>query len=366
MPLNNCMDKRIRENACFYASGLIATLIAVLGICANSIYAKSGGYAIAFGCVVVALLCGFFIYAITPNLTQTRTKGMIALSCIISFLYTIIFIVVDIGKTKIYKWENVDGTIVSSLTGFGNTVLVFEILCIIASFLLVLRMLLNLFGKEIAFYEKWLGTPSVRYKERKEIALELPEKDTDKLINSAKRAIELDPKLRKAIEDSVFTENDAVVNKMKETKTTSVTKKVEREYVESKSDVVNEPEIVDIEKNKLDEIVIEPVEPESEKHEILEEVESVTESVEDNHEEPAENTVEDIEDDDSTTDEPQSEPAQPVDSTIFADSIDVGEVNEFEINEDLRNTNLIHHITEQVDSDDDDIYSDFNYDDDDK
>ncbi len=366
MPLNNYMDKRIRENACFYASGLVATLIAVLGICANSIYSKSGGYAIAFGCVVVALLCGFFIYAITPNLTQTRTKGMVALSCIISFLYTIIFIVVDIGKTKIYKWKNVDGTIVSSLTGFGKTVVVFEVLCIIASFLLVLRMLLNLFGKEIAFYEKWLGTPSVRYKERKEIALELPEKDTDKLINSAKRAIELDPKLRKAIEDSLFTDNDAVVNKTSENKTTSGTKKVEREYVESKSDVINEPEIMDVEERKFDDIVIEHIEPDVEETVTIEEGEGVPEAVEDNHEELTENTVENIENCDNEAEKPQSETSQPVNSTIFADSVDVGEVNEYEINEDFRNTNLIHHITEQVDSDDDDIYSDFNYDDDDK
>ncbi len=359
------MDKRIRENACFYASGLIATLIAVLGICANSIYSRSGGYAIAFGCVIVALLCGFFIYAISPNLTKTRTKGMVALSCILAFLYTIIFIVVDIGKTKIYIYENIDGNIVSKLSGFGKTVFVFEVLCIIAAFLLILRMLLNLFGKEMKFYEKLLGTPSVRYKERKDIVLELPEKDTDKLLTSAKRAIDFDPKLRKAIEESVFIEEEKVTTSA-ETNEKTVTKKNEKEYIEPKHDIVKEPEL-NIEEPIVgsDSIVVESVNivTENDENDTVEEpIETVSDDKEkdnDIKENIAEETNEDIADDSNET-RSNNEDA------LFGDSTDVGDINEYEINEDFRNTNLIHHITEQVDSDDDDIYSDFNYDDDDK
>lgn len=359
------MDKRIRENACFYASGLIATLIAVLGICANSIYLRSGGYAIAFGCVIVALLCGFFIYAISPNLTKTRTKGMVALSCILAFLYTIIFIVVDIGKTKIYIYENIDGNIVSKLSGFGKTVFVFEVLCIIAAFLLILRMLLNLFGKEMKFYEKLLGTPSVRYKERKDIVLELPEKDTDKLLTSAKRAIDFDPKLRKAIEESVFIEEEKVTTSA-ETNEKTVTKKNEKEYIEPKHDIVKEPEL-NIEEPIVDSdsIVVESVNivTEIDENDTVEEpIETVSDDKEkdnDIKENIAEEINEDIADDSNET-RSNNEDA------LFGDSTDVGDINEYEINEDFRNTNLIHHITEQVDSDDDDIYSDFNYDDDDK
>lgn len=364
------MDKRIRENASFYALGLIATLIAVLGICANSIYAKAGGYAIAFGCVVVALLCGFFIYAISPNLAKTRTKGMIALSCILVFLYTIIFIVVDIGKTSIYKYENIDGNIVSKLSGFGNVVFIFEVLCIIATFLLVLRMILNLFDKEIKFYEKLLGTPSLRYKERKEIVLELPEKDTDKLLSSAKRAIDFDPKLRKAIEESVLVEEDNVSVSV-ESDENHITKKSEREYIEPIHDIVKEPEFhVEESTENSDDIVVEStnIEDGNSESDILEEsTEPIFEdNLKDNeqHEESVVEVNEEIAADSSLS---QSEDSQAVNEReLFGDSTDVGEINEYEINEDFRNTNLIHHITEQVDSDDDDIYSDFNYDDDDK
>lgn len=359
------MDKRIRENACFYALGLIATLIAVLGICANSIYSRSGGYAIAFGCVIVALLCGFFIYAISPNLTKTRTKGMVALSCILAFLYTIIFIVVDIGKTKIYSYENIDGNIVSKLSGFGKTVFIFEVLCIIAVFLLVLRMLLNLFGKEMKFYEKLLGTPSVRYKERKDIVLEIPEKDTDKLLTSAKRAIDLDPKLRKAIEESVFIEEEKITDSP-EINEKTVTKKSEKEYIEPKRDIVKEPEL-NIEEPIMDSdnIVVEKSDSitATDKYESVEES---TEPVFDNG--PKDNDIQEsiAEDINENIIDESSEPRSDNEEALFGDSTDVGEINEYEINEDFRNTNLIHHITEQVDSDDDDIYSNFNYDDDDK
>lgn len=351
------MDKKIKENAGFYAVGMLSTLIAVLGITANALYVKTEGYALGVGLAIVALICEFFVFAISPAIVKTRTKGNIASSSIIVLIYSIAFVTSDLANVKTYAHVYESGVFVSKLTGFGKFVFAFEILCIVYVALSFLRMLLNLFGKEFKFYEKILGTEVVRYKERNDVVLDLPEKDTDKLITNAKRTLNSNQKLLKALEESEVVKEEPErikvapkpENKTVETITSEIEEREERleqTDTEKETKIENQTEENDVvtyensEENKIENDVnriesdVENDKDNEEKEQI--ENENIEERIDENGEIPFE---------------------------LYADSQDVGGVLPTEPKEDFRNTCLVHHITEQVDNADDDVYNDFDYDD---
>lgn len=188
--------------------GIIAIIIAVLGITANTVYAHSGGYALGAGLVAVAFLFECFVFAISPKLAKTRTKGILFFTAYILTIYVILFIFGDLASIKVYQSTYINGVYESKLQPFGVFALIFEISCLILTVFFVARMILNLFGKEFKLYEKILGTTVLRYKERESVEIDVPQKDTDKLIASAKRLLGHDDKLTNALENAKTEEFD--------------------------------------------------------------------------------------------------------------------------------------------------------------
>lgn len=188
--------------------GIIAIIIAVLGITANTVYAHSGGYALGAGLVAVAFLFECFVFAISPKLAKTRTKGILFFTAYILTIYVILFIFGDLASIKVYQSTYINGVYESKLQPFGVFALIFEISCLILTVFFVARMILNLFGKEFKLYEKILGTTVLRYKERESVEIDVPQKDTDKLIASAKRMLGHDEKLTNALENAKTEEFD--------------------------------------------------------------------------------------------------------------------------------------------------------------
>lgn len=202
------MEKNIKENAGFYSMGIIAIIIAVLGITANTVYAHSGGYALGAGLVAVAFLFECFVFAISPKLAKTRTKGILFFTAYILTIYVILFIFGDLASVKVYQSVYTKGVYESKLQPLGVFALIFEISCLILTVFFIARMILNLFGKEFKLYEKILGTTVLRYKERECVEIDIPQKDTDKLIASAKRSLGHDDKLTNALENAKTEEFD--------------------------------------------------------------------------------------------------------------------------------------------------------------
>ena len=354
------MDSKIKENAGFYAVGILSTIIAILGITANTLYLKTDGYALGVGLSLVALICEFFVFAISPKIVKVRAKGMIASSMILTIVYSVAFIVCDIANVKAYSHVFESGVFVSKLTGFGKFVFAFEILCIVYVVLSGIRMLLNLFGKEFKFYEKILGTEVVRYKEKPELVLDLPEKDTDKLITTAKRTLNSNQKLVKALEESVV-EDEPTEEKTE--KSQPVENKIVREVVE---EIEQEEKAIESTTDEQTEEAEEsgdvPIEQEKPQENVDEDKSEVEEATNENDYTQEQVESEEVQENAETPEENESDEAIP--SELYADSHDVGGVvNEYEQNEDFRNTCLVHHITEQVENADDDIYNDFDYDD---
>lgn len=356
------MDSKIKENAGFYAVGVLSTIIAILGITANTVYLKNGGYALGVGLSFIALVCEFFVFAVSPKIVKVRAKGIIASSIIMTLIYAIAFIVSDIANVKAYVNVFESGVFISKLTGFGKFVFAFEILCMVYLALSGIRMLLNLFGKEFKFYEKILGTEVVRYKEKSELVLDLPEKDTDKLITNAKRTLNSNQKLVKALEESVVVEDEPPLVE-KSVKPQPIENKIVREVVKE----IEQEEQAVLENNE-----IEQEETDNKNAVDMQESEQSTVEVQESEQiEEAEQVDENERNEDETQDESEQADEQETDQTeedvpseLYADSEDVGGVvNEYEQNEDFRNTCLVHHITEQVENADDDIYNDFDYDD---
>lgn len=353
------MDSKIKENAGFYAVGILSTIIAILGITANTLYLKTDGYALGVGLSLVALICEFFVFAISPKIVKVRAKGMIASSVILTIVYSVAFIVCDIANVKAYSHVFESGVFVSKLTGFGKFVFAFEILCIVYVVLSGIRMLLNLFGKEFKFYEKILGTEVVRYKEKPELVLDLPEKDTDKLITTAKRTLNSNQKLVKALEESVV-EDEPTEEKTE--KTQPVENKIVREVVEEIEQEEKAIDAISEQPEEAEENSDVPIEQEKPKENVEEDKSEVEETANENDDTQEQVESEEVQENAETPEENESDEAIP--SELYADSQDVGGVvNEYEQNEDFRNTCLVHHITEQVENADDDIYNDFDYDD---
>lgn len=397
------MEKHIKENAGFYAMGIIAIIIAVLGITANTIYSHSGGYALGAGLVAVAFLFECFVFSISPKLVKTRTKGILLFTASILTIYTILFIFGDLANIRVYKSVYTDGLYSSKLQPFGVFALVFEVFCLILTVFFVSRMLLNLFGKEFKLYEKLLGTTVLRYKERDKVELDLPQKDTDKLVASAKRALGHDDKLTKAIENAKPEEEDSKnktplvrnvnekrINDVKKNSTSNesvvnerITASVEiteNGQAESDNEYLNfdyEDETLvsaerffsennvsvddkDASENKTDESL--------QNDELL----SAPLIVSEDEKELSNDEVQDNENESVDTAEiqPQTDEINyDVSGTgeLYADSNDVGGVlSEFEIHEDIRKDGVSNRITEQVENPDDDIYGLFDYDSDDE
>lgn len=374
------MDKNIKENASFYAMSLIAIVVAVLGITANSIYSQTGGYALGAGCAVVALVAEFFVFAISPQLTKTRTKGMLFFTSFIVTIYAILFILGDLARIKVYSYVFVGGAYVSKLQGLGKFALVFEIACIVITLLFVARLSLNLFGKEIKPYEKMLGTFVVRRKEVGQIELDLPEKDTAKLVAVAGRAVS-DEKFSKAIANSTQVDDqkqpiikDApnAVKKENPQRVIDISGNALNVQIKSESgtkleqphkiDAVDEVEICgdnfsekDISQNVINESSVSAlVEPDSD---IIDDDSDKQEPCVLSHGEISDSQII-LDDIDLRAYESTAE--------VYADSTDVGGVlSDNNVRDDVRTSNIINHITEQVESADDDIYGDFNYDDED-
>lgn len=388
------MEKKLKENVGFYAMGILAVIIAVLGITANVLCKKTGGYALGAGVCLVVLLCEFFVFAISPTITKTRTKGILFVSSFLIFIYSILFFVCDIVHVKAFSYAFENGVYVTKTTGLGKFAVVFEVFCMIILFFLFLRMILNLFGKEIKFYEKLLGTQIVRYKENPDLTLDLPEKDTDKLVITAQRALSSDKKLLKNIQNSVEikdetkqqtetkTEFKPQVNKKDEHKqqikiqdkpyeqqqndnnsapilnkqTCSSTQTVENKQDIAASQSVDEKPIYTANEKPT----YAPIQTSEEEQNFITNKESSTESKDD---------ADDITPYQDYTDNSEIVVNEDInneqDVEIAIDPQDVGGVIlDYEQREDYRNPCIIHHITEQVDNKDDDIYSNFNYDDD--
>lgn len=422
------MEKNIKENAGFYALGIIAIVIATLGITANIIYTHSGGYALGAGLVAVAFLFECFIYAISPKIAKTRAKGMLFFTASILTIYTILFIFGDLAKIKVYRSVYENGVYSSKLQPFGVFALVFEIVCLILTVFFVSRMVLNLFGKEIKFYEKILGTGIVRYKERENIEIDLPQKDTDKLIASAKRGLGGDESVAKSIEnasveDGFSTNKTPLIresdegkrkrsqSKRLETNSESSNKNEKKDICELDADIgesnyedfsYDDDELSSAEnffsKNYIDrEGVItfggEYSEEDNVQHDDLntlstdDEKKNIDEKVVSQESELSnENVI--IDENDVTVDElvikeeTLNVNQEPVENEVvdgvssgdvndagelYADSNELGGVlSEFEIHDDIRKEGVSNHITEQVENPDDDIYGMFDYDSDDE
>lgn len=441
------MEKNIRENVGFYAMGIIAIIIAVLGITANTMYTHTGGYALGAGCVAVAFLFECFIFAVSPKIAKTRTKGVLFFTAVILTIYTILFIFGDLAHIKAYKYLYVNGEYVSKLRPLGVFALVFEVICLILTMLLVARMVFNLFGKEFKLYEKILGTTVIRYKERDNVEIDLPPKDTEKLVASAKRALSHDEKLEKAIEApeesktpklenktntvpvkkdnkqtvaNTVNSNSAVSKKQnitvangpdrgtysknfssgqantKQTKeNTTANNNSTSENLKSYSEVEEDETLIMAERLFMGESIVysdtaegdEPqnssiyndsdsadyaefVTPEvnsdedsfykadegnSEQYENSEII-ATGELIQENVSELGELSVAEVDNSNEDYEEYHS-------NEVYADTSDVGGVlADNDIREDVRNSVIIHHITEQVDKEEDDIYSFFDYD----
>lgn len=396
------MEKNVKENASFYALGIIAIIIAVLGITANTIYSHSGGYALGAGLVAVAFLFECFIFSISPKLVKTRTKGILFFTAAILVIYTILFIFGDLAKVIVYKSIYEDGAFVSKLQSFGVFALVFEVFCLILTVFFVLRMGLNLFGKEFKLYEKILGTNVLRYKERENVVMDVPPKDTEKLIASAKRSLGHDDKLTKAIENAkpeevelkhkkhvVHSENLRIENTDKENIPDKNIRNI-RESVSSDNSKNGQAELV----NKI--IDESPVSPETVQYEneydLTENDTQISNETEDIQAETADTPIQNSDiivvsedetitsDDNAVFDEynqnnnvvdesdkntQEDETAYDICGTgeLYADAHDVGGVlSGIDIQEDIRIDGISNRITEQVDSPDDDIYALFDYD----
>ncbi len=401
------MEKNIKENAGFYAMGIIAVIIAVLGITANTVYAHSGGYALGVGLVAIAFLFECFIFGISPKIVKTRTKGILFFTSYILTIYTILFIFGDLAKVKVYKSLYSGGVYVSKLQPLGVFALVFEVSCLILTVFFVARMILNLFGKEFKFYEKMLGTTVVRYQERDVLEIDVPPKDTDKLVASAKKALGHDEKLENAIENAKPESNqkiktpeirNAIGNKNLKDETNIPKKNIndletsvpltsgKAEYQTSESEINDgyyDFESADETVSLAEKLFMGnendiPTDDETEREKYTEETTKI-----DNGNDPIcfemqsesnENVVaadSEIEVDDTQADN-ESENELQVDvenyeenetGELYADTHDVGEVlSDKEFHEDIRRDGISNRITDQVENPDDYIYGMFDYD----
>lgn len=405
------MEKNLKENASFYAMGIMAIIIAVLGITANTIYSHAGGYALGAGLVAVAFLFECFVFSISPSLAKTRTKGILFFTAFILTIYTILFIFGDLAKIKVYKSIYENGAFASKLQPLGVFALVFEVVCMILTVFFVARMILNLFGKEFKIYEKILGTTVLRYKERVNVTIDLPEKDTDKLLASAKRALQHDDEKAKVIENAEVSEIEIknktpLVRDADERKKEHVERKEQKKTsnnpaVSLSATPTNDPANVEIEDNldfsnvpngdfendnlddakrffentNFDDVQSDnkgtcDEEVNSQNEEILNEEENREELVFSSQNLTAESLnspIEDTLENNPSNDESENDATDVTGTTeLYADSNDVGRVlSDVETREDVRNTGVTNRITEQVDSPDDDIYGLFDYDTDD-
>lgn len=411
------MEKNIKENASFYAMGIMAIIIAVLGITANTIYLHAGGYALGAGLVAVTFLFECFVFSISPRLAKTRTKGILFFTAIILTIYTILFIFGDLAKIKVYKSVYENGGFASKLQPLGVFALIFEVLSMILTVFFVARMILNLFGKEFKLYEKVLGTTVLRYKEREDVVLDLPEKDTDKLLASAQRALQHDDEKAKVIENAETTESDIsrktpLIRDADERKKERVEKKIEQKKIvdnaavsTNRVEVNNKPEVELDNESDATELDLSNSETENEdfdnakrffENSLLDGVqndtnvnknveitpqyapivndatanEEVVATVQNNADEILNASIETVDENHISNGEGEvnaEDTGENFDITgvneLYADSNDVGRVlSEVETRGDIRNTGVTNRITEQVDSPDDDIYGLFDYD----
>lgn len=142
------MNKKLDDNKAFILISLISIAISMIGLAANSICNRYGGYAIgiALAAILFAVIC--YIYAGVSESVKIRTRDYFFMSLFVLVLYAIMTLLVDISLLA--------RATLGALTGMGITAQVFIGLFWAIGVWELTRLVLDMFGIRIKWYEELL------------------------------------------------------------------------------------------------------------------------------------------------------------------------------------------------------------------
>lgn len=179
---------KIKENKSFYLIGLCASITYAAGIFALSVYNRFGGLALGLVIAFIAFFAEVYFIATAGAVAKVRTKGTLIVSSVLLLYYVGLFISCDIARNTPAIGEEM-GLLYGDIgmtDGLVVAVLVFEVICLALLLLTIAKYVANAFGKELAFYERILGTAKARQEHKEDSIEELPKKDTDRIVLEAK------------------------------------------------------------------------------------------------------------------------------------------------------------------------------------
>ncbi|MBQ9144938.1 MAG: hypothetical protein IJX70_00520 [Clostridia bacterium] len=184
------MDRiAFRDNLCYYLCAGALLLTCVLGMCTLAIYAATGGVGLGLALWLVALILSCVAYSSTSLPVRRRVRDMLISVLAVGLFFVIWFIAFDLCHASVRRSLLLpSGEAQNRLLGMGVVCLVYQILCLLFALLTVLRVVCAALGRPLYPCERIPGACATSVPETGEVE-PLATKSVEAVVADAERVI---------------------------------------------------------------------------------------------------------------------------------------------------------------------------------